>query len=593
LYDKLTSSIEPVVEAQSGPASGTLTTAPTFTLPAGSSVTITYQLTVAPGPYAAALNNLTDAAAVTWTGTPAGNTTVTPAATIPLDANPNVSVANTDSSPVTQPGAIVIYPVSATNSTYLTNGVTNGQTATGVKLTETVPVGTTFNAASSDAGWGGAGCVNNAVAGTVCTLTIASVTANNTAVTKNFAVNVPNNIGPATITIADSASVVDDGTNGPNQAGAVTSISDTDQIQGIWLGATSTDWANTANWSNALLPGTAPIAPASQNVSVPTGGGANSPEIVSADVTLNNLLLGGNKGLTIDSGRTLTINSSISIGANKVVGTSPSSAGTLALISPATISFTLNSGWVTTAMSRSFVGGAIAQGGETVAETNAPSDALAAVFTYPVGTSTGYFPVDVTPTAGSNGTLTVQTFDGQAGVVPPLNPAKTLGRYWTLTDGSGITADVKFFYNATTINGTEANYKPQRVTGGVATAFADTCPAGPCVDETNNFIFMPSLSTFAGNWTASELAPTAARVGVSGRVLSADGRAIRGVRVTLDDGTGHAMTMVTNAFGYYRFDEVQSGGTYLLNAQARGYTFTPRVLSVSDELTDINVVALP
>lgn len=52
------------------------------------------------------------------------------------------------------------------------------------------------------------------------------------------------------------------------------------------------------------------------------------------------------------------------------------------------------------------------------------------------------------------------------------------------------------------------------------------------------------------------------------------------------------MTMVTNAFGYYHFDEVQSGGTYLLNAQARGYTFTPRVLAVNDELTDLDLTAL-
>ena len=228
----------------------------------------------------------------------------------------------------------------------------------------------------------------------------------------------------------------------------------------------------------------------------------------------------------------------------------------------------------------------------TAPDSNAP-DLAQAVFTFPVGTAAGFFPVDVTPTGGSTGSLTIQTFDGTAGVVPPLDNTKTLQRSWTLSGGAGITASLKFFYNATTVNGNEANYKPNRVTGGVATSFPDSCPAGTCVDETNNFIFMPSVSTFAGNWTASELAPTAAQVGVSGRVLSADGRAIRGVRITLDDGTGHAMSVISNAFGYYHFDEVQSGGTYILGASARGFTFTPRILSVRDELTGVDLTALP
>jgi hypothetical protein len=38
------------------------------------------------------------------------------------------------------------------------------------------------------------------------------------------------------------------------------------------------------------------------------------------------------------------------------------------------------------------------------------------------------------------------------------------------------------------------------------------------------------------------------------------------IRLPADDGTGHPMTAVSNAFGYYRFSEVQSGRTYILNA---------------------------
>jgi hypothetical protein len=123
------------------------------------------------------------------------------------------------------------------------------------------------------------------------------------------------------------------------------------------------------------------------------------------------------------------------------------------------------------------------------------------------------------------------------------------------------------------------------------------CPgtpgASPCVDTAANTIFFAGVSLLNSNYTAGELAPTAAVVGVSGRVLAADGRAIRGARVTLDDGKGSPMSALTNAFGYYNFSEVQSGSTYILQAGARGYTFTPRVVSVNDQLSDVNLTALP
>jgi hypothetical protein len=159
-----------------------------------------------------------------------------------------------------------------------------------------------------------------------------------------------------------------------------------------------------------------------------------------------------------------------------------------------------------------------------------------------------------------------------------------------------MTADMTFTYTGTATPGTEANYKPQRVTAGVATSFADACPPpASCVDQTNDFIFAPGVSTFNGNWTASDFtaAPTAAMVSVSGRVTTSDGTALRGARITLDDGTGHRLTAISNAFGYYRFDSVASGSTVLVSASSRGYTFTPRVVTVSDAIADLDITALP
>ncbi|MBV9241014.1 MAG: hypothetical protein JO314_03305, partial [Acidobacteria bacterium] len=311
LLDKLTAGIEPTVEAQkatNGPAAAPIATAP-ITLPAGSSVTITYQLSVANGPYAAGLNSLSDAASITWTGTPAGSTNAT-GGTIALDARPSISVANTDSTTEAQPGTTITYAVSATNA-----NIVNGQDATGVKLTETVPANTTFNLTASDAGWavsGGnpGGCANGAAAGTTCTNTIGAVTANGTAVTKNFAVDVPGNLAATATSIGNTASVADDGANGTNQS-ANTSQTDTDLVRGLWEGTFGVDWFTPGNWANSK-------PPTGGNVAISTSAGQD-PLVSASNDSIGKLFLNG-KDLTIALGQTLTT-SSVSLQANKVLGT--------------------------------------------------------------------------------------------------------------------------------------------------------------------------------------------------------------------------------------------------------------------------------
>jgi hypothetical protein len=74
--------------------------------------------------------------------------------------------------------------------------------------------------------------------------------------------------------------------------------------------------------------------------------------------------------------------------------------------------------------------------------------------------------------------------------------------------------------------------------------------------------------------------------------VTAFGTALRGATVVLDDGTGHPVSVMTNAFGYYTAS-VTVGTTYMLNASARGYVFTPRVITATDTLTDVDIVASP
>jgi thermitase len=101
-----------------------------------------------------------------------------------------------------------------------------------------------------------------------------------------------------------------------------------------------------------------------------------------------------------------------------------------------------------------------------------------------------------------------------------------------------------------------------------------------------------SMITFAG-MTVTINQPgitTAAGVSIAGRVLASDGSGIRGAIVSITDTQGMTKTVLTNAFGYYTFDSVRSGGIYVVRATARRYSFGSRTVSLTGQLTELNFV---
>jgi hypothetical protein len=87
------------------------------------------------------------------------------------------------------------------------------------------------------------------------------------------------------------------------------------------------------------------------------------------------------------------------------------------------------------------------------------------------------------------------------------------------------------------------------------------------------------------------LAPSAAGVSVSGRVLGADGRAVRNAMVTMTDPNGSVRNALTSAFGYYRFDDVEAGVNYVIGVASKTHQFAPRIVMVANELTDVDFIA--
>ncbi len=89
------------------------------------------------------------------------------------------------------------------------------------------------------------------------------------------------------------------------------------------------------------------------------------------------------------------------------------------------------------------------------------------------------------------------------------------------------------------------------------------------------------------------LAPTAATVSVGGRVLSADNRAVSGAQISMTDQTGNVRLARTNPFGYYSFEEIPAGATYIFSVSHKLYQFAPQVLTINEATDGLNFTALP
>lgn len=102
------------------------------------------------------------------------------------------------------------------------------------------------------------------------------------------------------------------------------------------------------------------------------------------------------------------------------------------------------------------------------------------------------------------------------------------------------------------------------------------------------------VDSFSPFLLAVNLIPTSAHVSVGGRITAASGTSLRGVTVILTDPDGGVRQAVTGSFGYYNFENVRIGQNYVISVRDRRYRFTEpsRIISVTDQLSDVNFIAM-
>lgn len=167
---------------------------------------------------------------------------------------------------------------------------------------------------------------------------------------------------------------------------------------------------------------------------------------------------------------------------------------------------------------------------------------------------------------------------GEAAIFPAPAPALTIANYPPAAPGSTCAGCVATFASIFAQPGVAANgiwrlYVIDAVGGGT--------PAG----------------TMATGWTlnvtTNDIPVTAAGVSVAGRVVNSEGRGISNGKVGMLDPSGRTWYALTNPFGYFNFENVPAGATYVFSVKAKGYQPTSVAREVTEDVADLVLTLQP
>ena len=182
--------------------------------------------------------------------------------------------------------------------------------------------------------------------------------------------------------------------------------------------------------------------------------------------------------------------------------------------------------------------------------------------------TTSFFLTDNDPLQYAGGSLTNSTIVhfGSANAISVKELAPTLNRY-TLSD----------------ITCTE-------VGGGIAPVLNTTTSLAT---STANII-ADEGEIITCTFTNTQLDLTAAPASLGGRVMTAAGLPIRGAMLQVTRvATGETKYTTSSTFGYYRFDDLQSGEGYVVTVNAKRYVFQPnaQMVELRDNVADLDFIA--
>lgn len=412
-----------------------------------------------------------------------------------------------------------------------------------------------------------------------------------------------------TVSPATMAWTVSFPTNSTGQG--IQSIANVRSANKIYTTAANGNWDTAATWTAGIIP--AATLSTGDKIQV------NHTVLQNVDYTLaanTSLEIGSSGTLTVDGTRTLANNGEIKnagtltnngtvsdagvttfngTSAQTVGGTAAPSFNQLVINNAAGVTFntnaavgdilTLTSGNVTMGGSNVLTLGVLCSVSRTsghVIGTMKKEYAGIGNFTYPVGTASGYTPVTAVVDTLGGGDFTVRSNDG---FLAGTNAAQSVQRNWDL-EATGLNhVDLTLTYLDADVPA-GANESAFKFLRRIGTVNAQTAPSSQ--DTAANTATLNGITVFSKWGLGNNLAPTAASVQVSGRVTVEDGRGLVNAIVIMTDPNGTTRLVRTSSFGYYRFDGVEAGGTYVVSVSSKRYRFMPRAVTVVAELTDLD-----
>ena len=175
-------------------------------------------------------------------------------------------------------------------------------------------------------------------------------------------------------------------------------------------------------------------------------------------------------------------------------------------------------------------------------------------------------------------------------------PAGTFTHVAVTWDGSNLRSYINGALDnvaATTMPAIGTNTHDLRIGNAAALGFLGQ------IDEVSLYNRALSAAEIAAIFSAGTagkcFTPTAANVTIAGRVTTAAGVGIGGIRLSMTATGGGVQSARTSPFGYYRFD-VEAGDSYVITViNSKRYRFADptRFVSASDSITDVDFIASP
>lgn len=217
------------------------------------------------------------------------------------------------------------------------------------------------------------------------------------------------------------------------------------------------------------------------------------------------------------------------------------------------------------------------------------TNGFASNFVFPIGTvggtDNGYSPLKAINyfANASNSSLTVEAIDAPLpGVTTP-----SISRYWQITETGDVTTNLRFNwrFGEDSAIGDPSEVRIFRGTSNACEMNLSNCS----IMLSENTATITGVSDFSP-WGLAQLGPNAAGVSIGGKIINSQGVGLRNIEVTLTDSNGNIRRINTGTFGYFLFEDLEAGNTYVLSFNSKNYHFLPRVVTPSEDILDLEII---